>query len=508
MQMATSFQEFKSLWDSGKSQVLWRTVSVDLDSPVSVFVKLKGSEPIGFVMESVEGGSVRGRYTFVGIKPDVIWRSVAGQAEINRSASSAPEDFTADGGALDSFRRLTEESHIDLPDHLPPMAAGLAGYMGYDMVRLSENLPCPNPDTLGIPDSVFVRPTVMAVLDNVQDILTIVTPVRPTADVSAHDAFHLAQKRLDTTVATISRPVSEDLVPEPGPSKGNNDISPVSNTTREEFTKMVNRAKRYIINGDIFQVVLSQRLRFPLTVSALSFYRALRRTNPSPFLFLFDLGHFALVGSSPEILVRLHKKTVTVRPLAGTRRRGNTPIEDKQLEEDLLSDDKELSEHLMLLDLGRNDVGRVSRPGTVRVTQKMSVERYSHVMHIVSSVEGEIGEEHDAIDALMAGFPAGTVSGAPKVRAMEIIDELESEKRSFYAGAFCYVSANGQLDTCITLRTGLVKDGELIIQAGAGIVADSDPDKEYEECINKAKALVRSAQIAEAETKRRSLLIL
>jgi len=259
---------------------------------------------------------------------------------------------------------------------------------------------------------------------------------------------------------------------------------------------MVRKAKDYILAGDIFQVVLSQRFRLPFRLPPFALYRALRRTNPSPFLFFLDLDGFTLVGSSPEILVRLRDGKVTIRPIAGTRKRGKTPEEDKALAEDLLADPKELAEHLMLLDLGRNDVGRVANVGTVEVTDKMVIENYSHVMHIVSNVEGDIDPTHDAMDALMAGFPAGTVSGAPKVRAMEIIDELESERRSFYAGAVGYIAANGQMDTCIAMRTALVKDGELILQAGAGIVADSDPDSEWEECRNKARALVRAAEEA------------
>ncbi|AMW35272.1 anthranilate synthase component I [Haematospirillum jordaniae] len=498
MQTNVSFQTFESSWKAGKAQVLWRSISADMDSPLSVFIKLKQSDPLAFIMESVEGGTIRGRYTFMGLNPDLVWRSLSGSAEVNRTVNLDPNGFTHDGEAMGSLRRLIEESHIDLPDHLPPMSAGLAGYMGYDMVRLAEKLPKPNPDTIGIPDSLFIRPTIMAILDNARDILTIITPVRPNGAMSAEHAFEAAVGRINEAIARLQKPATETTAAWKEDLPANNrPLAPSSNTTREQFRGMVERAKEYIANGDVFQVVLSQRFRIPLKASPLSFYRALRRTNPSPFLFFFDQGEFSLVGSSPEILVRLHDKTVTVRPLAGTRKRGATPEEDKQLEEDLLADTKEISEHLMLLDLGRNDVGRVARPGTVRVTQKMSVERYSHVMHIVSNVEGQIADNHDAIAALMAGFPAGTVSGAPKVRAMEIIDELESEKRSFYAGSFCYISANGQLDTCITLRTGLIKNGELIIQAGAGIVADSNPDSEYEECINKAMALVRSAQTAE-----------
>ena len=372
------------------------------------------------------------------------------------------------------------------------MAAGLFGFMGYDMVRLMERLPDANPDRLGIPDAVFMRPTVMAVFDNIGDRVVIVTPVWPSAGPRAARGLR--------SRARAARRRGRGLRPRPAAphrlARRATPPVPVSNVTREQYHAMVERAKAYILAGDIFQVVPSQRFTVPFELPPFSLYRALRRLNPSPFLFYLDFDDFALVGSSPEILVRLQDGMVTIRPLAGTRPRGATRDEDARLAADLLADPKELAEHLMLLDLGRNDVGRVAEIGTMRVTEKMVVEYYSHVMHIVSNVEGRIRPDADALDALIAGFPAGTVSGAPKVRAMQIIDELEPERRGFYAGAVGYFGADGNMDTCIALRTALVKDGKMYVQAGGGVVADSDPETEYQESRNKARALIRAAEEA------------
>ncbi|SOD93901.1 anthranilate synthase component I [Caenispirillum bisanense] len=487
------FTTFAGLYAQGTPQVVWRTLVADLETPVSAYLKLADGQAMSFLLESVEGGAVRGRYSVIGMKPDVVWRCRGDAAEINRHARTRPEAFEPDGTAFDSLRRLIAESRIDLPAPLPPMAAGLVGYMGYDMVRLVEKLPDANPDPIGIPDGVFLRPTVMAIFDGIKDTVTLVTPVRPQDGVSAEAAYEAAQERLADAVADFERSLPyrrEPLHRQPELPV------PQSNLTREQFHAMVAKAKEYILAGDIFQVVLSQRYTLDFGLPPFQLYRALRRTNPSPFLFHLDMGGFTIVGSSPEILVRLRDGTVTVRPIAGTRPRGATPEQDQALAADLLADPKELSEHLMLLDLGRNDVGRVAKVGSVKVTDKMIIENYSHVMHIVSNVEGEIDPKYDAMDALMAGFPAGTVSGAPKVRAMEIIDELEGLRRSFYAGAIGYIAASGSMDTAIALRTCVVKDGRMVIQAGAGIVADSDPESEYQECANKARALVRAAEEA------------
>ena len=354
-------------------------------------------------------------------------------------------------------------------------------------------MPDLSPNKLPLPDSVFLRPTVVAIFDNVEDMITVVTPVWPRRDVSARAAYNQALERLNDIVADLDRSLPQQRnANEPLPDLP----EPTSNLTGEQFRGMVEKAKEYILAGDIFQVVLSQRFSLPFTLPPFALYRALRRVNPSPFLFFLDLGGYSVVGSSPEILVRLRDDKVTIRPIAGTRKRGATPEEDRALAADLLGDQKELAEHLMLLDLGRNDVGRVAKIGTVKVTDSFTIENYSHVMHIVSNVEGDIAAGHDAMDALRAGFPAGTVSGAPKVRAMEIIEELEPEKRGIYAGAVGYFAANGSMDTCIALRTTVVKDGVMYIQAGAGIVADSVPETEHEEVLAKSGAMVRALEIA------------
>jgi anthranilate synthase component I len=373
------------------------------------------------------------------------------------------------------------------------MAAGIFGYLGYDVVRQMEKLPQPNPDPIGIPDAILIRPTVIVVFDAVKDAMTVITPVRPEKGVSAKAAQARATERLSAVVDRLEKPLDKQ------PPQPNFDPLPIatqSNTTPAEYEKMVLAAKEYIMAGDVFQVVLSQRFEATFPLPPFSLYRALRRTNPAPYLYFLDFGGFAVAGSSPEILVTARGGKVTVRPIAGTRPRGATPHEDKALEDELLADPKERAEHLMLLDLGRNDVGRVSEIGSVKVTDQFFIERYSHVMHIVSNVEGKLDKKHDALSALIAGFPAGTVSGAPKVRAMEIIDELEKEKRGIYAGCVGYFSAAGDMDTCIVLRTALVKDGKMYVQAGAGIVADSNPRSEQQECVNKAKALFHAAEEA------------
>jgi len=489
--------EFEAAYAAGRAQVAWTQLVGDLDTPVSAYLKLVGSDSLAFLMESVEGGAQRGRYSFVGCRPDLVWRCIGDKAEINRDALNNPGAFSpcpvgAEGGALTSLRALMAESRIDMPASLPPMAAGLIGYMGYDTVRLSETIPDANPDVLNVPDGQFLRPTVITIFDNAKDQVYVVTPVYPRADVTAAAAFDQAQDRLAQVVADFERALppqatADDVLDLPEPE---------SNMTQATFFNMVEKAKQYILAGDIFQVVLSQRFKLPFTLPPFSFYRSLRRVNPSPFLFYLDFGDFQIAGSSPEILVRLRDGEVTIRPIAGTRMRGAKPAEDNALEAELLADPKERAEHLMLLDLGRNDVGRVAKTGTVKVTDSYMVERYSHVMHIVSNVVGDIINGKDAIDALYAGFPAGTVSGAPKVRAMEIIDELEPEKRGIYAGCIGYFGADGEMDTCIALRTAIIKDGTLYAQAGGGVVMDSTPLGEFEESRNKARALIRAAEEA------------
>lgn len=488
------FDAFEAGWSAGRNQLVWVRLAADLDTPVSLMMKLAGDQPHAFMLESVTGGEVRGRYSVVGLKPDLIWDCRGTTARINRQARYDDAAFVDEAAEpLTSLRALIAESRIDMPEDMPPIAAGLFGYLGYDMIRLVEHLPHVNPDPLGVPDAMLLRPSVIAVLDGVKGEVTICAPAFVGSGLSARAAYAQAAERVMDALRDLDRGL-------PGAGRDLGDAAqigaPVSNFAKADYLAAVEKAKEYIRAGDIFQVVPSQRwtLDFPLPPFAL--YRSLRRTNPSPFLFFLNMGGFQIVGASPEILVRLRDGEVTIRPIAGTRPRGATPAEDKALEADLLADQKERAEHLMLLDLGRNDVGRVARIGTVRPTEQFIIERYSHVMHIVSNVVGEIAEGEDALSALLAGLPAGTVSGAPKVRAMEIIDELEPEKRGIYGGGVGYFAANGEMDFCIALRTGVIKDDKLYIQAGGGVVYDSDPEAEYQETVNKSRALKRAADEA------------
>ena len=485
---------FVEAYEAGRPQVVWTSLVADLETPVAAMMKLAEGQRHGFLLESIEGGAARGRYSYIGVRPDLIWRCRGERAEINRGVRMGQVSYEASAlPSLASLRALIAECRIELPPELPPGSASLIGFFAYDFARLVERLPSGNPDELGLPDAMLMRPTVVLVFDNVLDRVAVVTPVYPERTLSAAAAYDRARERLADTVADLGR----GLPHRPLPGRAGPVPSPASNLTREQYHAMVERAKVYIRAGDAFQVVPSQRFSLPFRLPPLALYRSLRRLNPSPFSFFLDLGDFALVGSSPEILVRVRDGKITVRPIAGTRPRGGTRAEDQALERDMLADPKELAEHLMLLDLGRNDVGRVSRIGSVRVTDKMVVERYSHVMHIVSNVEGDLDPERaDVLDALCAGFPAGTVSGAPKIRAMEIIEELEPTRRGFYAGGVGYIGADGNMDTCIGLRTGLIKGGTLHVQAGGGVVADSDPDAEYRESCNKAEALLSAARDA------------
>jgi anthranilate synthase component 1 len=498
MKVLPDFSAFAGAYAQGKAQVVWTHLVADLETPVSAFLKLGEGRPNSFLLESVEGGNIRGRYSFIGLKPDLVWRCFGDRAEISRDPDRSSSRFEpSPQGAIASLRALERESRIDLPPGLPPMAAGLVGYLAYDIVRLVEKLPALKPDVLGVPDSIFVRPTIMVVFDRLAEQASVITPVRPAPGVDAKAAWEQARQRLAAVAADLGRalpPASLEARPDTGATPGT--ALPPSNMTREQFHGMVKTAVEYIRAGDAFQIVPSQRFAVPFKLPPFAFYRALRRLNPSPFLFFLDFGGFAVAGSSPEILVRLREGKVTIRPLAGTRRRGATPDEDRALSAELLADPKERAEHLMLLDLGRNDVGRVAKVGTVKVTEQFTVEYYSHVMHIASNVEGEIDPKFDAIDALLAGFPAGTVSGAPKIRAMEIIEELEPERRGVYAGCIGYFGANGEMDTCIALRTAVLKNGTVYIQAGGGVVADSTPEGEYQESCNKARALIRATEEA------------
>jgi anthranilate synthase component 1 len=490
-----AFDAFAADYEAGKPSLVVTRLVADLETPVSAYLKLaRGRAGATFLLESVEGGAARGRYSMIGLDPDVIFRACGDTAEINRGALEGGVFEACGKPPLAALRDLISESAAPQAASLPPMAAGVFGYLGYDMVRQMERLAPAKEDRIGCPDALLVRPTVMVVFDTVRDELSLVTPARPRPGVSAKTAYEAALARLEAVVATLEAPLEHR---ELGADPMLLAQQPVSNTPQPRFLEMVERAKEYIRAGDIFQVVLSQRFTAPFALPAFALYRALRRVNPAPFLCFLDFEAFQIVCSSPEILVRVRDGKVTIRPIAGTRWRGANEAEDRRLAEELLADEKERAEHLMLLDLGRNDVGRVARTGTVRVTDSFTIERYSHVMHIVSNVEGELdAARFDCIDALAAGFPAGTVSGAPKVRAMEIIDELETDKRGIYGGCIGYFGSGGQMDTCIVLRTAIVKDGRMHVQAGAGVVYDSEPAYEHRECVNKSKALFRAAEEA------------
>jgi anthranilate synthase component 1 len=472
---------------AGRPALVWRRHDADMLTPLAAAARLMEQGRGDFLLESVEGGATRGRYTLLGLAPDLVFRAHGGHAEINARWALDREAFErAPGGALATLRALVEECRCDVPAELPPAMACLVGYFSYECVRLVEQLPMPDADPLGLPDMLFVRPTLILVFDRLSDTLFAIAPVWAGGDLEVDRAL----ERIDAALVRLEAPVARapvyavaDPVPQPA-------LDPAS------YAAMVARAQAYIAAGDIFQVVLAQRFTADFPLPPFELYRALRRINPSPFLYHLDLPGFALIGSSPEILVRARGGEITIRPIAGTRPRGKTSTEDAANRDSLLADPKERAEHLMLLDLGRNDVGRVAVPGSVSVTDSYTVELYSHVMHIVSNVIGRLDPAKDALDALFAGFPAGTVSGAPKVRACEIIAELEPERRGPYAGGVGYFSPDGSMDSCIVLRTAVVKDGVMHVQAGAGIVADSDPASEQRECEAKAGALMAAAREA------------
>ena len=482
-----------SHYEAGRNQIIYKSYVSDTQTAVGAMMKLSRDEPYACLLESVEGGEVRGRFSIIAIAPDTIWRCDGQSVEINRNTQNAIDDFVPDDKApLESLRALIAEGEMPNTHPLPPMAAGIFGYFGYDMIRQSEAIADNNDKVIDTHDSVWMRPSVVAIFDRLKDTVTLATQIRPSSDVTASDAYQMAQERLADARDRLGQALPETPAGEPDYQ----DVDPIRNIQPDSYRQMVRKAKDYIAKGDIFQVVLSQRFSIPFALPAISLYRSLRRLNPSPFLFYFKLDDVSTVGSSPEILVRLRDGEVSIRPIAGTRKRGANDEEDAANAADLLADVKERAEHLMLLDLGRNDVGRVSQPGTVRVISDYVIEYYSHVMHIASEVRGQIREGFDGIDAMLAGFPAGTVSGAPKIRAMDIIDELEPDKRGIYAGAIGYIGVSGDIDTCIALRTAIVKDDMMHIQAGAGIVYDSQEQSELEECENKARALLRAASDA------------
>ena len=468
--------------------MLSRTLPADLLTPVGAYLRLASGRTNCFLLESVEGGAARGRYSVIGLDPDLIWRCRDGRAEVGRRGADGFVFTPEPMGPLASLRRLVADNRTALPAGLPPMVAGLFGYLGYDFVREIERLPRVGVDDLHLPDAMLLRPSLFAVFDNVRDELTLAAP--------GWDGS-LASSLLDEAEARLA-----ESLPAPRSAAGLLETAeePVSNCSREVFLGIVERCRALIEAGDVFQVVPSQRFSRPFGLPALSLYRALRRINPAPFLYVLELddgtGPFSVVGSSPEVLVRVRDGTVTIRPLAGTRRRGVDRAEDLALEAELLADPKERAEHLMLVDLGRNDVGRVAEIGSVRVAESFAVERFSHVMHLSSTVEGRLRDGLDAIDALVAGFPAGTLSGAPKIRAMEIIEEVEPTRRGIYGGCIGYFAADGTMDTCIGLRTAVLRRGLMHVQAGCGVVADSVAEAEWEETRAKARALFRAADEA------------
>lgn len=489
--MIEGVEAARSALAAGRPALVWRRQLADTETPVAAALKLIEPGRGDFLLESVEGGAVRGRHSLIGLAPDLVFRAVGAEAEVNRDWLTDRDAFVAcETDSLAALRSLVEACRADVPPALPRALACLVGYFGYETIGLVEKLPAPKAHALDIPDMLFVRPTVLLVFDRLADALFVVAPAWPEHGGQAVDR---ACEAIEATSARLA------AAPLPAPVRSEAEppvFTPVLEPGR--YGEMVAAAKEYIAAGDIFQVVLAQRFTTPFTLPPIELYRALRRINPSPFLYHLDLPGFSLTGSSPEILVRVRDGEVTIRPIAGTRPRGATPEVDAANQESLLADPKERAEHLMLLDLGRNDVGRVATAGSVRVTDSYTVERYSHVMHIVSNVVGRLHPDRDAIDALFAGFPAGTVSGAPKVRACQIIGELEPEARGAYAGGVGYFSPDGSMDSCIVLRTGIVKDGVMHVQAGAGIVADSDPAYEQRECEAKAGALLAAAREAVA----------
>jgi len=475
---------------AGKPALVWRRMIADAETPVGAAAKLIRPERGDFLLESVEGGEIRGRYSLLGLDPDLVFRARGDSAEINSNWQHDRSAFEPCGQtSLEALRTLADSCRLDRPEFLPPALACLVGYFGFETAGLVERLPRAPDSALEMPDMLFVRPTVILVFDGLSDTLFAIAPVWRSDAPKASD--ECAGERIDSVLSTLvgasaSRAGMSNLP--------DMNLSPV--TPAEIYKANVLQAKDYITAGDIFQVVLAQRFTCPFPLPPIELYRALRRVNPSPFLYFLDLPEFAVVGSSPEILVRVRNGEVTIRPIAGTRPRGADAIEDAANKASLLTDPKERAEHLMLLDLARSDVGRVASRGSVKVTDSFTIERYSHVMHIVSNVVGRLNPTRDAIDALFAGFPAGTVSGAPKIRACEIIAELEPETRGAYAGGVGYFAPDGSVDSCIILRTAVVKDGVMHVQAGAGIVADSDPDYELAECKAKAGALLAAAREA------------
>jgi anthranilate synthase component 1 len=468
---------------------VYREIVADLDTPLTIFAKVAAYDSHAFLFESLEGGEKWGRYSFIGFDPLMTFSSSQENMEIHRGGMSEVRT----GNPLHELRNLLASFRAHQSEHLPRFFGGLVGYLGYDMVRFMEKLPDMH-EQLDLPDSSFMVPKTVLIHDSFKQKLHIVNCVELNEGEDVAAQYHEACSRIDAIAEKLKQPLPYDFVESPA---GDHEHRFSSNMDEENFKKMVNTAKEYILAGDIIQVVLSQKFHAKTKLSPFALYRALRHINPSPYLFYLQLGNVVQIGSSPEILVRLENGEIELRPIAGTRHRGATAAEDRTLEEELLADPKERAEHLMLVDLGRNDAGRVAQPGSVEVRDLLVIERYSHVMHIVSGVHALLADGRDQFDVMSACFPAGTVSGAPKIRAMEIIEELEPERRGPYAGAVGYFGFSGNMDFCITIRTFIMRDDDLWIQAGAGIVADSDPEKEFEETLNKARGLRRAVELAE-----------
>ena len=494
--MSLNFTKEEFLKNNFKTAVLYKTIPTDTLTAVASHIKLaKHFSNYNFLLESAENGNNKGRFSVIGINPDKVWKCINGESFLNQNFVESPQNFTKENGnPINNFRQFVNNCKIDwknltyASNQLPPVCAGVFGYMGYDMARLMENLPdLKLSDELKIADSIFIRPQILIVFDSLFDCALICAPLYQ----DSADDYESLNLKIHQAHQILQEPLLENSL-----ENIQFDENFQSNFTENEYCQAVEKSKEYRVAGDIFQILPSQRFQanFDKNLDPFFFYRSLRAVNPSPFLFFLKFDDFVLTGSSPEIMVSLKNKTVTIRPLAGTRKRGKSVEEDKEIAQELLADEKEVAEHLMLIDLGRHDAGRVSKEGSVVVTEKMVIENYSHVMHISSNVEGILRDNLDALDALISGFPAGTVSGAPKIRAMEIIEEIEKVKRSFYAGCVGYFSSNGDMETCITLRSALIKDGKIYLQAGAGVVFDSDPKSEYQECINKALGLVKACE--------------
>jgi len=481
--------EFKALAKSANRIPVYREILGDLETPLSAFTKI-GVDSDAFLFESVEGGEKWARYSFIGLDPELIVRSKGGTAEIIRGAKL--ERTSVDKDPLDVLRRLmAQENPVSFPE-LPRFCGGMVGYVSYDCVRYFERLPTLAADELGCFDVSFMMPRVLLAFDNLHHTIKVIAPVSVTSRSDAERAYGEAISRIGEIIRRLQSP--KPLVSE---INGHGPIEFVSNFTRDQYMRVVEKCLEYIRAGDIIQVVPSQRFRGAARIDSLNLYRALRYVNPSPYLFFLRLGPDVLVGSSPEVMVRLEDGVATLRPIAGTRPRGKDRAEDVRLESELVADPKEKAEHVMLVDLGRNDLGRVCETGTVKVDEYMVVERYSHVMHLVSSVTGRLEDKkHDSFDLVRATFPAGTLTGAPKIRAMEIIEEVEPARRGVYGGCVGYFGFDGNMDMCITIRTALIKDGIVNIQAGGGVVADSNPETEYQETVNKAKGVLRAVEMA------------